>query len=84
MLEQGAAISTIISEIDSSGTIYRLTPDMRNRLRSDGMPSAILSRMEETYDRAIRRDPSLATSDAKWIKVGDYWYGGAPAGWPRE
>jgi hypothetical protein len=39
--------------------------------------------MEITYDEAIRRDPSLLTSDAKWIKVGDYWYGGAPAGWPR-
>ena len=84
MLDQGETIGVIIGKIDSSGTVYRLTPDVRNKLRSEGMPASILSRMEETYDRAVRRDPSLATSDAKWIKVDNYWYGGAPAGWPPE
>jgi hypothetical protein len=84
MVQNGEAISVIVSEIQGSGTVYRLTPEQRARLRADGMPASILGLMENTYLHAIRQQPSLATSDERWIKIGEYWYGGLPAGWPRE
>ena len=84
MLDEGEAIEVILAEMESSGTVYRLTTAERDALRSEGMPVSILSFMEESYDRAIRRHPELAKSNDRWIKVGDYWYGGLPAGWPRD
>jgi hypothetical protein len=84
MLDEGEAIDVIISSMESSGTIYRLATAERDALRSEGMPAAILSFMQESYERAIRRHPELARSNDRWIKVGDYWYGGLPAGWPHD
>jgi len=84
MLDEGEAIGVILAEMESSGTIYRLTLAERDALREEGMPAAILSFMQESYDRAIRQHPELAKSNDRWIKVGDYWYGGLPAGWPRD
>ena len=84
MGEQGETIGVILSKIDSSGTVYRLTTEQRAALRASGMPAAILSKMEITYQHAITANPALAKSDDRWIKRGDYWYGGLPAGWPRE
>jgi hypothetical protein len=83
-LEQGEAIGVLIGEIDGSGTVYRLTTQQEDDLRASGMPVALLSRIRETYERAIRKHPELATSDAHWMKIDNYWYGGLPAGWPRE
>ena len=84
MVQQGEVVGVMIGEIEASGTVYRLTLEQRSQLRADGMPVAVLGLIEDTYNQAVRRDPSLATSDAKWIKIGDYWYGGAPAGWPPK
>src|SRR5262245_14549790 len=84
MLDEGEAIPVILGEMESSGTVYRLTLAERDALREEGMPAAILSWMQESYDRAIRRHPELAKSNDRWIKVGDYWYGGLPAGWARD
>jgi hypothetical protein len=84
MVEQGETIGAILGRIDGSGTVYRLTTDQRAGLREAGMPAAILSKMEITYQHAITVNPALAKSDDRWIKRGDYWYGGLPAGWPRE
>jgi hypothetical protein len=84
MLEQGETVGTILGRIDSSGTVYRLTTQQRAGLRAAGMPAAILGKMEITYQHAITVNPDLAKSDDRWIRRGDYWYGGLPAGWPRE
>jgi len=84
MLEQGETVGAILGKIDGSGTVYRLTTEQRAGLRAAGMPAAILGKMEITYQHAITTNPALAKSDERWIKRGDYWYGGLPAGWPRE
>ena len=83
-LDNGAAPSIILSEIESSGTVYRLTMEQRERLLESGMPAAILGIMQNTYDHAIQKNPDLAKSDDRWLKIGEYWYGGLPAGWPRD
>lgn len=84
MLEQGETIGAILGKIDASGTVYRLTTEQRAALRASGMPAAILGKIEITYQHAITANPELAKSDKQWIERGDYWYGGLPAGWPRE
>jgi hypothetical protein len=84
MTQQGEAVGVILGEIESSGTVYRLTSQQRDNLRADGMPVGIIDEMRNTYDRVVRQHPELAASNERWIKIGDYWYGGVPAGWPRE
>ena len=84
MVENGEAIGVIMGQIDGSGTVYRLNNEQRDALRADGMPVAVLDHMKDTYEHAIRANPDLAKSNDRWIKVGDYWYGGLPAGWPRD
>jgi hypothetical protein len=84
MLDEGEAVGVILSRIESSGTVYPLTTEQRENLRAYGMPVEILSYMQLTYDRAIQRNPDLARSNDHWLRVGDYWYGGLPAGWPPE
>ena len=84
MLEQGETIGAILGKIDGSGTVYRLSTEQRAALRASGMPAAILGKMEITYHHAITVNPDLAKSDDRWTRIGDYWYGGLPAGWPRE
>ena len=84
MLEKGDPVGVILGKIDSSGTVYRLSTQDRADLRASGMPPAVLSKMEIMYQHAIGTNPDLAKSDDRWLKVGDYWYGGLPAGWPRE
>ncbi len=79
MVQNGDAVSVIISEIEGSGTVYRLTPERRAGLRADGMPVSILGLMQDTSDRAIQKNPALAKSDEHWIQMGDSWYGGLPA-----
>jgi len=48
------------------------------------MPVSILGLMQDTYDRAIQKNPALAKPAEHWIKMGDSWYGGLPAGWSRD
>lgn len=84
MVQNGEAIGVILGRIDGSGTVYRLSTEQRADLRANGMPAGVLSRMELTYQRAIAKNPDLAKSDKQWIQIGDYWYGGLPAGWPRD
>ena len=84
MLENGDPVGVILSKIDSSGTVYRLSTQDRAALRASGMPPAVLSKMAIMYQHAIGTNPALAKSDERWLKIGQYWYGGLPAGWPRE
>jgi len=48
------------------------------------MPVSILGLMQDTYDRALQKNPALAKSAEHWIKMGDSWYDGLPASWPRD
>jgi hypothetical protein len=82
MIEQGEAPAVIIGEIERTGTVYRLTPEQVTGLRAVGSPASLLSFMQLTYMHATEQEPSLATSDAQWHQIGDYWYGGTPFGWP--
>ena len=84
MLEKGDPVGVILGKIDSSGTVYRLSTQDRAGLRASGMPPAVLSKMEIMYQHAIGTNPEPAKSDERWLKIGPYWYGGLPAGWPRE
>lgn len=84
MARNGTSPSTMYAEVQSSGTVYRLSPGEAERLRSAGVPSALISNLELTYEHAVRTNPSLATSDEQWRQVDGYWYGGTPFGWPRE
>lgn len=69
-------------KIEESGTVYRMTPDATSSMREVGVPSAIISYMDLLYTNAVKNNPSLATSDEHWTKVGNYYYGGKPFGWP--
>jgi hypothetical protein len=84
MLQQGETISIILSEIEQSGTVYRLTPQQSKDLRANGCPAALQSYIEMTYTNAVQRNPALGRSDAEWHEIDGYWYGGTPFGWPRD
>ena len=82
MIEQGEPPAVIIGEIERTGTVYRLTSEQVKGLRAVGSPASLLSFMQLTYMHATEQEPSLATSDTQWHRIGEYWYGGTPFGWP--
>jgi hypothetical protein len=84
MVQMGTPPSTIQDEIQRSGTVYNLTAQQARDLRAVGMPPALIHQMQLTYQRAVRRNPQLATSGSYWTQVDSYWYGGIPLGWPRD
>jgi hypothetical protein len=84
MVLEGALPAVMYGEIESSGTVYRLTLEQYADVRADGMPASVISYMKLTYDHAIKQNPELARSDAGWTRIGNYWYGGTPFGWPKE
>ena len=84
MAEMGTQPSVIIGEIQRTGTVYRLTPQQAQDLKSSGIPPGIMSFIDLGYTNAIEKNPDLAKSDAQWHQIDGYWYGGTPFGWPRE
>jgi hypothetical protein len=84
MVQMGTPPAAIQDEIQRSGTVYNLTPQQTRDLRAVGMPPALITQMQLTYQRAVRRNPQLATSGRYWTLVDSYWYGGIPLGWPRD
>jgi len=84
MMQMGTAPSVIQDEIQRSGTVYHLTSQQTRDLRAVGMPPSLINQMQLTYQRAVRRNPQLATSGSYWTQVDGYWYGGTPLGWPRD
>lgn len=80
----GTNPSDIYGEIERSGTVYRLTPAQSTSMSEAGVPNGLLSRLQLVYQNAVAKNPALATDDSKWRKIGDYWYGGTPVGWPRD
>ena len=83
-MQMGTAPSVIQDEIQRSGTVYNLTAQQTRDLRAVGMPPSLIYQMQLTYQRAVRRNPQLATSGSYWTQVDGYWYGGIPLGWPRD
>lgn len=82
--QNGTTPTDIYGEIERSGTVYRLTPDQSTSMSEMGVPNALLSRLQLVYENAIAKNPKLATDDSQWRKLGDFWYGGTPVGWPRD
>jgi len=81
---EGTDPNVMRGKIESSGTVFRMTPEMRTGLREAGVPSSLISYMELLYTNAVKHEPSLATSDEKWTTIGKYQYGGRPFGWPED
>src|SRR5215510_14908946 len=54
MLAQSTPPGEIYSAVQSSGTVYRLTPDQQVDLQENQMPNALLSYMQLTYEHAVR------------------------------
>jgi hypothetical protein len=81
---QGTDPKVMRGKIDSSGTIYRMTPGADSSMRAAGVPPSLIGYMELLYTNAVKHEPSLATSDEHWTKIGDFYYGGKPFGWPAD
>jgi len=84
MVQMGTPTSKILAEMQRSGTVYNLTTQQVRDLRAVGTPPAIISRMQQTYQYALHRNPRLASTGQYWAQVDNYWYGGLPLGWPPE
>ena len=71
----------IIARMRASGTIYRLTASQLARLHDQGVPDAVIDKMQRTYLTAVRHNQFLA-DEARWsLEPDGYWYGGLPYGW---
>lgn len=82
--QNGTNPQDMYAEIERSGTVYRLTADQSTSMSEMGVPNALLSRLQLVYQNAIAKNPKLATDDSQWRRIGDFWYGGTPVGWPRD
>ncbi len=84
MVQMGTPPQAIMSEMQRSGTVYNLTAQQIKDLRAVGMPPALISQMQLTYQHALRKNPQLASTGRYWTQMDGYWYGGLPFGWPRD
>ena len=84
MVQMGTQPATIMSEMQSSGTVYNLTSQQTKDLRAVGMPASLIGQMQGTYQYALRKNPDLAKKGRYWTQVDGYWYGGLPFGWSRD
>src|SRR5262245_52008226 len=84
MVQMRTPTSRILGEMQASGTVYNLTTQQVRDLQAVGTPPAIISRMQQTYQYAVRRNPRLASNGQYWAQINNYWYGGLPLGWPPE
>ena len=84
MVQMRTPTSRVLAEMERSGTVYNLTAQQVRDLQAVGTPPAIISRMQATYQHALRKNPRLASTGQYWANVDNYWYGGLPLGWPPE
>jgi hypothetical protein len=84
MVQMGTPTSKILAEMERSGTVYNLTAQQVRDLQAVGTPPSLISRMQLTYQYAVRRNPRLASTGRYWAQVDNYWYGGLPLGWPSD
>ncbi len=83
MHKAGVPADEIVAAMKASGTVYRLKASQLAELREQGVPDAVIDHMQGTYLDAVRRDASY-DEWRQWTLHHNYWYGGAPFGWPRE
>lgn len=83
MSRTGMTADTIISKIKASGTVYRLKASQLTELQNKGVPAAVIDYMQGTFLDAVKRDAEYENW-SYWTLYGDYWYGGAPFGWPYD
>ena len=83
MNKAGLSAENIIGKIKASGTIYRLKASQLSDLEKQGVPPAVIDYMQQTYLDAVKRDAAYENWNY-WTMHDDYWYGGAPYGWPYE
>jgi len=67
----------------ASGTAYRLQASQFGELKTKGVDDAVLNYMQQTYQNAVRRDAAYQDW-SYWNQSSNYWYGGAPYGWPYD
>jgi hypothetical protein len=84
MVQMGTPTSKILAEMERSGTVYNLTTQQVKDLQAVGTPPSLISRMQLTYQHALRKNRRLASTGQYWAQVDNYWYGGLPLGWPRD
>ena len=80
--QQGVPSDEIISRIQSSGTVYRLSAAQLADLRQEGVVDEVLNYMQDTYLQAVAYDASLRDWGYWAPGPGGYFYGG-PYYWPN-
>jgi hypothetical protein len=83
MGRQGMSADEVVRQMKASGTVYRLKASQLAELKAQGVPDAVIDYMQQTYLDAVREDARY--DDWRyWTMNDDYWYGGAPYGWPYD
>jgi hypothetical protein len=84
MLSQaGVEPDVIVRKIEWGGTVYNLTGDQYDAIRTLGVTPRVVHHMHGTYEQAVEKHPNLATDRylVCWYLGADgYWYGGGPWG----
>lgn len=83
MSNTGTPPDEIVDKIRASGTVYRLKASQLAELQQKGVQAAVIDCMQQTYLDAVRRDAEYENW-RHWRMYNDYWYGGAPFGWPYQ
>jgi hypothetical protein len=83
MSKAGTPPADIIARMRESGTVYRLQASQYIELANQGVAPDIMDYMQQTYLLAVREDAEYDNWN-RWTPYGNYWYGGAPYGWPAE
>ncbi len=82
MSRAGVPSTEICSEIQRTGTVYRLSASQLADLRQQGVSDDVINYMQKTYLEAVAADSAFA-ADGMWTMEDDgFWYGGSPYGWP--
>ena len=83
MSKSGTPTSDILLKMKESGTVYRLTASQLSDLTKDGVAPEVIDYMQQTYLEAVRKDSDYEDWKS-WTPRENFWYGGAPYGWPYE
>lgn len=79
MNQNGMSEVEIIEQIQTSGTIYRLSSRQAEQLLEEGeLPGPVVAAMDQTFADAVANDPTLADWDRYWFRDDGYWYGVCP------
>lgn len=83
MSDAGLLPQEIIAIIRGSGTVYRFRASQLEELCEEGIPDEVIDYMENNYLATILNN-HIPEDWSCWSYDGEYWYGGAPFGWPHE